>query len=138
MKDYIMARNEEFRRRCVEIFKSDLQNGVIQPLDSVLERAIACRPLCHYMSYDTASRRLHAISRHGLKVVVKEPLAAQMWTELAAQITEIMTLSPNKSFDRALSFVLNFGRPSRFYISIDTARRIIAPNITYQIRLNRG
>ncbi len=137
-RDLIKARDDEFRRRCVEIFKSDYNSGAIRPLDSVLERAMACQPHCHYLSYDTASRRLHEIERYGLEAIVRERIARQMWTELAAQVADVMALHPRKSFNMALSFVLNFCRPSRFFISVDTARRIIAPNITYNISLGRG
>lgn len=136
MKDLILARNGDFRRRCIRIFNSDYNEGAIRPLDSVLERAINTRPLCHYLSYDTASKRLHAIRRHGLTNVVKEKIARQMWAELAGQVSEIMSQHPDKSFEKALSFVLNFCRPSRFHISLDTARRIVAPDVSYHLSYN--
>ncbi|MDE5662297.1 MAG: hypothetical protein K2F91_02665 [Muribaculaceae bacterium] len=138
MKTHITCRNEDFRRRCLEIFEKDFRAGAIQPLESVIDRAIAMQPRSHYLNYDQASRRLHAIERHGLENEVKEELARQMWSELRQQIDRVMELNPKKPFDKALSFVLNFCRPSRFYISRDTARRIIAENVSYSLIPSRN
>lgn len=136
MKSLIENRNQEFRRRCIELFERDDRNGRVQSLDSVISRALLMQPHSHYLSYDTASRRIHRIRRYGMEHEVKEPLAQQMWEEVDRQIDEVRARFPGKTFDMALTFVLNYCRPSRFYISLDTARRIIAPNVSY--RLVRG
>lgn len=133
MKSQIENRNQEFRRRCIEIFERDVREGGARPLESVLERALAMQPHSHYLSYDTASRRIHRIHRYGIEKVVKERLAREMWRELVGQIEDVQARFPRKTFDMALTFVLNFYRPSRFYMSLDTARRIVAPNLSYRL-----
>lgn len=134
MNDLIVKRNEEFRRRCLKIFEDDLLAGRIQPLDTVIDRALAMSPCSHYISYDTAARKLYKIRRRGLENEVKEKLARQMWSEIIAQINEFLQIYPKKSFDAALTFVMNYRRPSRFYISRDAARRILRPNVTYSLK----
>ncbi len=126
-------RNREFIRRCVDIFERDCREATMQTLESVIDRALAQQPCCHYLSYDHASRKLHRIARRGLENVVKEDLARAMWRELAAQVADVMAKNPRKSFDAALSFVLNFCRPTRFYMSRDTARRLITPHLCYHL-----
>lgn len=136
MRNNIQTRNEDFIRRCITIFKSDYAAGAIKPLDSVIERALGSRPHCHYLDYDTASEKLHQIRRLGIDNVVCNPEARAMWTELAAQVDEARQRSPDCSFHKALAFVLNFMRPSRFFITPDTARRILSPHISYSITRN--
>lgn len=128
MKTATQLRNEEFLRRCIGIFDKDHQEGRISTLPDIIARATAMQPHSHYLSYDTASRRLHRIMRNGLENEIKEDLAREMWAEILEQVKTCMSSTPPKSFDKALSFVLNFCRPSRFYISYDTAKRIISPN----------
>ena len=66
MKNLTKNRNAEYARRCIEIFERDYRNGCVRPLDEVLTMALAMQPHSHYLSYDTASRKLHAIERHGI------------------------------------------------------------------------
>lgn len=135
MKSPIENRNEEFVRRCVAIFRNDFAEGTVRPLDSIITRALAMQPRSWYISYDTASKRLHAIERHGMDSIVQCHLARCQWEELRKQVDEIIAANPRKTFDAALSFVLNFCRPSRFYISRDTARRLLTPHLTYSLTL---
>ncbi len=137
MKDLTQARNSEFVRRCVEIFRRDCRSGAVRPLDTVIARALAMQPRAHYLAFDSASRRLHRIERRGLEAEVSEDIARAMWAELRSQVEETMARQRVKSFDKALSFVLNFCRPSRFYMSVDTARRILSPHLSYSLTLNR-
>lgn len=137
METLIQHRNADFKRRCLQIVKADYATGALRPLDSVLERAISQQPLSHYLNFDTASRRLHKIRRYGLETVVKEPLARRRWAELMAQVTEQMVRNKHMKFYQALTFVLNFKRPSQFYITPDTARRIISPYVAKQISLRQ-
>ncbi|MCH5221022.1 MAG: hypothetical protein J1F05_01660 [Muribaculaceae bacterium] len=129
MKTMIECRNEEFLRRCAAIFEREYKSGKVLPIDKIIDQVLAMQPRSHYLTYDTAARRLHKIHRLGIENVVKEDIARDMWRELQTQIDEYLAQYPKRSFHKALSFVLNYRRPSRFYISRDSARRIIAPNI---------
>lgn len=126
-------RNREFIRRCIDIFERDCREATVQSLESVLDRALARQPCCHYVGYDLASRKLHLIERRGLENVVKEELAREKWREIRRQVDDVLAQNPRKTFDMALSFVLNFCRPSRFYMSRDTARRLITPHLCYHL-----
>lgn len=138
MKNLTESRNAEFARRCIEIFERDYHNGCVRPLDEVLLAALAMQPHSHYLSYDTASRMLHAIERHGIDSVVSTDITKALYVELGEQVAKVMQTRRTLCFRRALSFVLNFSRPSRFYMSLDTARRIIAPYLSYSICRIRG
>lgn len=136
-RDPIQARNEEFLRRCRKMLRDDFEAGTIRPLKEIINTVMHQQPRGHYLNYDTAARRLHLIERRGLEAVVTEELGRRMWAELRAQVDEVMARQKKKSFQKALTFVLSFYRPSRFYMTYDTARRILSPYISYSISLNR-
>lgn len=92
---------------------------------------MATRPPGHYVEYDRASRMLRAIST-GHYVLLSATSRAQ-YDEIAAQVAEVRRDNSRLSFSRALSFVLQFKRPSRFYIEPDTLRRILRPH--FEMRL---
>lgn len=134
MKDMTKTRNSDFVRRCVDLYESEAARGNYPPLDEILFKAIAQRPMAYYVNFDRASRQLHRIERDGLDAVAVNRLSRRMWTEMREQIDEVMRDNPGKRFDSALSYVLNFRRPSRFFINLDTARRIIRPYLNYTLR----
>lgn len=132
MKSLIQMRNEDFCRRCRRIFEADISKGAHPSLDELVKRSLAQAPMSHYINYDTASNRLTQIEKRGVEAVFKEEEARQMWRELHGQVKETMALR-GCSREKALSFVLNFRHPSRFYISMDTARRLLAPYVSYTL-----
>ena len=138
MKNLTKNRNAEYARRCIEIFERHPRPGGARPPAEVLTLRPAMRPHSHYLSYDTASSKLHAIERHGIDSLVAGENTRALYTELGAQVADVMSKRRKLSFDQALSFVLNFCRPSRFHMSLDTARRIITPYISYSICRIRG
>lgn len=127
------ARNADFRQKCVLLFERDMRQGIVRPLDDVIESALALQPLSHYVNFDLARRHMVEIRRYGISAVFREDNARRQWSEIWMQVQSFLATHPRKSLDDALSFVLNFCRPSRFYISYDTGRRILRPAITYRL-----
>ena len=133
MKEMTRQRNADFVHRCLEIYERERALGKRPELDEVLFRAMGSSPKVYYVSFDTASRQLQRIRRHGINVIRGSAAAKKMWAEMNSYIDEVLKKEPRKKFDSALSYVLNFRRPSCYYINLDTARRIIRPYITYSI-----
>lgn len=136
MKLNTTARNRDFVRRCFEIYEAHLREGVSLTPDELVVIALQSRPRAHYLSFETASKKLHLIERSGIGIV-KEAAARAMWTELRSQVDEVMRVRGNLTFSAALSAVLNFGRPTRFYMSEGRARNIIRPYYTRSFILFR-
>lgn len=134
MKLNTSARNRDFIRRCFEIYESHLREGVGLTAEELVRLALQAQPRAHYLSFDTASKKLHLIERCGIGIV-KEAAARAMWTELRSQVDEVMRVRRNLTFSAALSAVLNFGRPTRFYMSVERARKIIRPYFTRSFSL---
>lgn len=126
-KQITQARNDDFLRCCVEIFRKDYAEGRVRPLASIVERALRVRPRSYYITYDCASAKLHRIEREGFDAVVRGGEARGLWLDLAGEVARVRAANPGISFSMALAHALNFCRPRRFYISPDTAMRILAP-----------
>lgn len=129
------ARDAEFIAICLDIIRQHNRSGHPCRLTDVIEQALSRRPRCHYVSYDHASRILHVIHRGGL-ATGRNRVQRLKWLELYNQVKETMEGPRRLSFDKALTFVLGFMRPSRFYIERERAIRLLRPHISYQLYAN--
>lgn len=130
MKKLTEMRNRdltEASRRCAQLAR---QRGQRLTLGELMAAAAACRPKLHYIEYETASRRLKQIERKGLEACVRPGPARQQWKELAEQVAEAQAARRKLSFSQALTFVLHFRRPSRFYLTPASVFKIIRPHFT--------
>ena len=57
------------------------------------------------------------------------------WIEIHNQVREAMHGPQALPFDKALSYVLCFRRPTRFYIDHERAVRLLRPHITRTVTL---
>lgn len=128
----IQARDAEFIAICTEIIRRNNKSGRKSVIFNVIDEAIHRRPRCHYVSYDHASRILHIIDRKGIEGTATG-LRALKWLEIYNQVKESMEGPRHLSFDKALSFVLGFMRPSRFYIDHARAMKLLRPHISYRL-----
>lgn len=129
------ARDAEFIAICLDIIRQHNRSGRDCRLAEVIDLALARRPRCHYVSYDHASRILHVIHRAGL-TAGENRLQRLKWLELYNQVKAAMEGPRRLSFDKALTFVLGFMRPSRFYIERERALRLLRPHISYKLYAN--
>jgi len=97
----------------------------------LIESVMTARPAMHYVSYEKASRILHLIDREGVENIDKLRTSLsvrQKWLEMYCQVKDVMGRRKKCTFGQALTFVLHFCRPSSFYVSEDTVRRLILRN----------
>ena len=132
MKTATQARDDEFIAICKEIISRNIASGRHSSLAIVIDEAIHRRPRCHYVSYERASRILHYIDTCG-STALRSRLAALKWIELYNQVKASMEGPRRLTFDQALTFVLSFQRPSRFYITLSRALRLLRPHISTTI-----
>lgn len=128
MTNVLKARDAEFIAKCKQLIRRRNLAGEKVNLYDVINEVVNSRPRCHYANYDTASRILHAIERGGADCAGRG-LQRLKWIELYNQVRETIDGPRRLTFDKALSFVLSFRRPSRFYIDPIRAARILRPHI---------
>ena len=126
MKKSTMMRNADLVLCARQVLSLSVSRKQVLNLSQLIEATLSRRPKMHYIDYDRASRVLHAIDVRGLDAVVKGKMARMYWTELRDQVAEAMSSRRNLNFARALTFVLSFRRPSRFYITPNAAFKILS------------
>lgn len=132
MQKATQARDAEFISVCRQIIERYNRSGHRCSLSLVLDEALAHAPRCHYVSYDYASRVLHQMEMAG-GVPAGTTLRRLRWAELYNQVKETMEGPRRLTFDKALSFVLAFRRPSRFYIDRARATRLLRPHVIFRL-----
>lgn len=135
MNSHTAERNRNFIELCLSIIRREQRAGKSPGLAAVVSEALAQPPRCHYVAYDRASEVLHRFERSGLDGIASDSLQRSRWLELYAQVRQAMDGPRKLSFDKALSFVLAFRRPSRFYIHPARAIRLLRPYIEYRIAI---
>lgn len=125
MKQITYHRNQDLLSVARQTYVTSASRGRIMNITELIEATLRCRPKMHYVDFDTASAKLHAIDRFGLEAVVHTAEGRAQWNELRQQVAETMEARRRLSFAQALSFVLHFRRPSRFYLARNTAYKIL-------------
>ena len=107
MKTSTKMRNADLVANASRLLAFATRRGKTMNISQLLLAALSRQPKMHYIDFDTASRKLHAIERRGLEAVVRTPLAQQQWAELRDQVAEAMSTRRRLSFVQALTFVLH-------------------------------
>lgn len=132
------ARDAEFVHVCLAHARRSRASGENTTLFHIIDRALHTQPRCHYVNYEYASKVLHGMENCGAEAACSNRLHHLKWTELHGQVREAMDGPRKLTFCKALTFVLAFRRPSRFYISHRHAMRLISPYLftrsTVQLR----
>ncbi len=127
-----MNTNSDFFRRAfieqaMRILSSALKNGERLSRSQLIERTLATRPPAYYVSYEYASRVLHRIIGSPAEGIGSS-LRTGLWMELADDVRTTMA-ARNLRFSKALTFVLSYRRPSRWYISAGHAATLLRGHI---------
>lgn len=138
MKQITYYRNQDLLEAARRAVSKAYRRGETINIRQLVDAALSHSPKMHYVDFDTASDKLHAIRRHGLDAIVNTAEGRAKWAELGQQVDEIMAARRRLTFAQALSFVLHFRRPSRFYITRNAAYKIIAGSVRKGFLTIRG
>lgn len=116
-RDLIMA--------ALDVISKAREAGENLTLREVARRALERQPAMYYVSVTTAVNRLCRM-RRGHRIFENE-LTTRQYEEIHDRVCEVLAKRPRLSFSGAVNFVVSYMRPSRFYISEETAARIIRP-----------
>ena len=120
--------HDSFRRAVRRIVVVNQMYGRELTRDRLREEALAKTPEAFYVSYDRAAQVIGPLLGKDYKGPVGTP-RRQFWLDMAAMVREQMEAPKCLTFPKALSFVLNFRAPTRYYLSRRTADRLIAQEV---------
>ncbi|MDE6137449.1 MAG: hypothetical protein K2F97_08240 [Muribaculaceae bacterium] len=115
-------RDNDFRQRCLQIFRRHELEGRTPCLREVVVKAIDSPAPCYYVSHIYAYDKLSRF-RHGAGMPRGNGPRDRMWREIAAAV-DAERAALGITYSAALANVLNFRRPSSFFISLQEGMRI--------------
>lgn len=134
MKEQTLCRNREFVARCRRVIADRERRRRRIDLSEVVDMVEGEAPSRHYLDTIGAHRFALAIRRFKGDVgrVFRTEMARRRWGEFYDQIRSALEHHPSFNFEQATTYVLQFGRPSRFYISRRNALKLLRESLPTQ------
>ncbi|MBQ7689588.1 MAG: hypothetical protein IJT30_00100 [Muribaculaceae bacterium] len=80
----------------------------------------------YHVSYERAYKVVRRLLADGTEPPIRESLQLEMWREIARRVAAL-TAGTRVSVAKALEFVLEYGRASRFFVTERYARETLVP-----------
>lgn len=109
-------RRRAFREQAMRVLAAASGRGERLTRAQLIERTLACRPPGYFTDFTYAACRLHGMMRAKTLPAPGRSPRTDEWLELLAAVRHEMD-TRGLRFTKALGFVLNFRRPSRWHIS---------------------
>lgn len=126
-------RDADFATQLVAIADDFRRNSIPLSRERLIDLALMQRPKNFYLSFAYVYRRLVSLRRTGFFDTPHADLKPlrMIWTEINAKVNAYLYRNTRASLTDAISHVLNFSRPDRFYISRAKADEIFGYTFTY-------
>ncbi len=119
-------RDADFAVKLGQVADSLRARGLCPSPDDIIRVALMSRPKAYYLSFSYVVRRLNVLRKSGFFKRVPSPARPiyAMWFEINSKIDVYRCRNPYATEVEAISYLLNFCTPERFYLSENRARRI--------------
>lgn len=120
-------RDEDFAAKLEEMAANLRRRGLRPSADDIISAAMMSRPRQYYLSYNYILRRLNALHHDGFFDRNPAPMPGSpraVWIEIDAKVKAYRLRHRRATIEDAVTHLVNFCSPDRFYISRPTARRI--------------
>ncbi len=124
--NHTLRRNEAFVACALRILSVYNSCGRHIDREKLLREALASQPPSYFVDFDRASGVLRTLM--GRPVPAKPSMRQRMWLEMLQQVRNVMA-TRNLPFHKSLAFVLNYRRPSRYWLARATAERLLRGHI---------
>ncbi len=126
MKHKTMAqlRDEDFvdcLRRAIKRHSADKKPSTSS---QIIAEALASQPRRYYLSYSTIESGLGRLRNDGYFNRRSDRMTYKRWLDINAAVNRYLARNKQAKLTDAISHVVNFGRPTRFYISDKKAREL--------------
>lgn len=90
----------------------------------IISDALASRPQRFYLSHRTVESRLRLIRKDGNYCSSRRTPSRDQWAEISKAVDRYLARHKEADFSEAVDYVVNYARPSRFFISDRKAREL--------------
>lgn len=126
-KTLIQLRDEDFIDSLRSTMRRLKRERRFAAPSQIIAEALASRPRRYYLSYTTVATRLMRLRNSGqLKISGsgKVSLAVRQWADINSAVDRYLCRHKRATIGEAISYVVAFDRPCRFYISDKKAREL--------------
>ena len=117
-KTLSQLRDADFAKSLKESLRRYRAMSVRPTSTQIIEDALAARPQRFYLTYRTIEARINRLRREAIGAGGKKLSASQQqWVEVSAAINRFLARNKRATMSDAINHVVNFARPSRFFIS---------------------
>ena len=117
-------RDTDFINNACAILNAARSNGEHLTMDELIRRALRARPSGYYADFDNAYSKILKCAKDKGDVCSK-PLMRDYWNDMYGKVDNYRKQCPGTAIYSALSYVLNFQRPERFYITRRKAAQLL-------------
>ena len=124
-KTLSQLRDADFAKSLKESLQRYRAMSVRPTSTQIIADALAARPQRYYLSYRTIEARINRLRRETIAADAKTLSASQpQWAEISAAINRFLARNKRATMSDAINHVVNFARPSRFFISERKAQQL--------------
>lgn len=117
-KTLSQLRDADFAKRLKESLQRYRTMAVRPTSTQIIEDALAARPQRFYLDYRTIEGRINRLRRESFGGNGKKlSPCQQQWAEISAAINRFLARNKRATMSDAINHVVNYVRPSRFFIS---------------------
>lgn len=121
-------RNADFVRCCGALITKMKRQGKQFTPRQIVRMALDERPDGFYVSFATALKHVRRNCRKGRGAAPSQTARRGLWRDLCGCVERRMNARPGRCISEAVSHVLGYQRPERFYLSERSAMSIFTRN----------
>ena len=137
-KTLTQLRDDDFADRLRAVAKNyDRTSSRVTP-EIIIAEALASRPQRYYLSFKTVASNLSRLRNSGtlaFKSSANRSTTLQQWCDINHAVSLYMARNKDISLAEAISYIINFSRPSRFFISDKKARELFRRTLRREYRI---
>lgn len=137
-KTLIQLRDEDFADCLRAVAKNyDKTSSPVTP-EIIIAEALASQPQRYYLSFKTVSANLSRLRNSGTlasKSKANRSATLEQWRDINKAVSRYMARNKHVSLSEAITYVVNFSRPSRFFISDKKAYELFRRTLRREYRI---
>lgn len=137
-KTLTQLRDDDFAECLRAVAKSYDKSPFSVTPEIIITQALALQPQRYYLSFNTIAANLPRLRNSGLfssKSKAKRSATFEQWRDINNAVSCYMMRNKRATLYDAISHVINFGRPSRFFISDKKAHELFRRTLRREYRI---
>lgn len=137
-KTLIQLRDEDFADCLRAVAKNYNRASTRVTPEIIISEALASQPRRYYLSFKTIAANLSRLRNAGTlasKSSTNRSTTLEQWRDINKAVSRYMARNKHVSLSEAITYVVNFSRPTRFFISDKKAYELFRRTLRREYRI---